>query len=149
MGLQTHVFRRGATYVWRRRLPLSLGGALMQVSLRTRDPLIARRLALLLGAEGCRVFDQMMQSKLSREEARSLLQAAILRALDQIEATRANIPDRPAPDAWQHALSTDWVTGKRVHLMTTRLDRGHRNRGFFRHRHRTRQAGLLRRSRIG
>lgn len=38
LGLQTHVFRRGATYVWRRRLPVSLGGALMQVSLRTRDP---------------------------------------------------------------------------------------------------------------
>ena len=63
------------------------------------------------------MFDQMMQSKLSRDEARSLLQAAILRALDQIEATRANIPDRPAPDAWQRALSADWAMGKACELV--------------------------------
>lgn len=71
LALQTHVFRRGATYVWRRRLPVSKGEALMQVSLRTRDPLIARRLALVIGAEGCRVIDQMAPGKLTRDEARS------------------------------------------------------------------------------
>lgn len=117
MGLQTHVFRRGATYVWRRRLPVSLGDALMQVSLRTRDPLIARRLALILGAEGCRVIDQMTQGKLTRDEARSLLQASIQRTLEQVEAARANIPDRPAPGAWQRALSDDWAMGKACELV--------------------------------
>lgn len=41
----------------------------------------------------------MTQGKLTRDEARSLLQASIQRTLEQVEAARANIPDRPAPDA--------------------------------------------------
>lgn len=47
MGIQTNIIRRGATYAWRKRLPVRLGGEVMQISLRTNDPLIARRLAAL------------------------------------------------------------------------------------------------------
>ncbi len=116
LGLQTHVFRRGATYVWRKRLPTCLGGALMQVSLRTRDPLIARRIGLILGAEGCRVIDAMVAGKLTRDEARRLLQASIMRALEQVETTRANLPDSPFPNAWAEMLSDDWAAGKAYEL---------------------------------
>lgn len=83
MGIQMHCYRRGATYQWRKRLPASLGGAILQISLRTNDPLIARRLALILGAESCEVFDAM-QNGLSRDDAKRLLEGVIRRELDKI-----------------------------------------------------------------
>ena len=35
MGLQTNFFVEVATYAWRKRLPVQLGGGLMQISQRT------------------------------------------------------------------------------------------------------------------
>lgn len=120
MGLQMHVFRRGATYVWRRRLPVAAGGQLMQVSLRTNDPLIARRVATIVSAESYGIFDAMTRNRLSREEARTLLEAAITRALGQIEVIRMNIPDSPAVNAWRDNLSEDWAMGKAYEIVSHR-----------------------------
>ncbi|WP_370738071.1 DUF6538 domain-containing protein [Palleronia marisminoris] len=58
MGQVTHVSRRGAVYVWRRRCParsaLQSTGTL-QVSLRTRELSTARRVAALVSnaPSGC------------------------------------------------------------------------------------------------
>ncbi|QUS35554.1 DUF6538 domain-containing protein [Falsirhodobacter algicola] len=120
MGLQLHVFRRGATYVWRRRVPASQGGKLMQVSLRTNDPLIARRVALMVSAESYGIFDAMIQNRLSRDDARKLLEAAIMRALGQIEIIRMNIPDSPEMHVWQNTLSKDWAMGKAYDIVSHR-----------------------------
>ena len=59
MGLQTNVFRRGATYVWRKRLPPALGSKLMQVSLRTNTPAMARRIAPMVSAEVTEIIEAM------------------------------------------------------------------------------------------
>lgn len=57
MGIANHVYRRGATYVWRRRMPGEKdGGAVMQVSLRTRDPETARHLAAIVTANMTRMI---------------------------------------------------------------------------------------------
>ena len=47
MGIQNHIYHRGAAYIWRRRLPSHLGGNNLQISLRTNDALIARRLGVI------------------------------------------------------------------------------------------------------
>ncbi len=65
MGIQMHTFRRGATYTWRKRLPASLGGGVFQISLRTTNPLIGRRLATILCAESCAVVDAMIHDGLN------------------------------------------------------------------------------------
>ena len=57
MAIQMHTFRRGAVYTWRKRLPAKLGGSVLQISLRTTNPLLGRRLATILGAETCAVID--------------------------------------------------------------------------------------------
>lgn len=71
MGLQNHTFRRGATYVWRRRLPTRLGAGIIQISLRTNDPLIARRLSVIVNAETVRIFDVMQAKGLTKSEGKS------------------------------------------------------------------------------
>ena len=61
MGIANFVFRRGAIYTWRRRIPkrASSAAANLQVSLRTACPWTARRLAVIVTAESERVFDRM------------------------------------------------------------------------------------------
>ncbi|WP_412174785.1 DUF6538 domain-containing protein [Albidovulum marisflavi] len=70
MGLQSNTFRRGATYAWRRRLPAALGSRIMQISLCTNDPLIARRLGPIVTTKSYSHFDTMMTQGLSRDDAR-------------------------------------------------------------------------------
>lgn len=77
MGRQSNLYRRGASYVWRRRLPARLGGTILQISLRTNDPLQARRLGASVTAESYHVFEHMTAHGLSREDARACLERVI------------------------------------------------------------------------
>lgn len=120
MGLHNNILRRGATYAWRKRLPSSLGGGMIQISLRTNDPLIARRLAVIVNAESVRIFDRMAEVGLSKEEARKLLRAVIEQELHAIELRRAAASDAPESDAWQRERSADWAMGKALMFMSQR-----------------------------
>ncbi|WP_417809488.1 DUF6538 domain-containing protein [Thioclava sp.] len=120
MALQTHILRRGATYAWRKRLPAVLGGGVVQISLRTNDPLIARRLAVIVSAESVRVFDAMAEAGLSREDAQKFLRAVILKELRAIELRRAAASDQADPSAWQDERSMDWAMGKALMFMSQR-----------------------------
>ncbi len=120
MGLHNNILRRGATYAWRKRLPSSLGGGMMQISLRTNDPLIARRLAVIVNAESVGIFDRMAEVGLSKEEARKLLRAVIEQELHAIELRRAAASDAPESDAWQRERSADWAMGKALMFMSQR-----------------------------
>ena len=57
-----HVYRRGAVYVWRRRMPAtcSNSGGFIQVSLRTRDFSTAKNLANLLN---CAFYASILEVK--------------------------------------------------------------------------------------
>lgn len=57
-----HVHRRGAVYVWRRRMPAtcSNSGGFIQVSLRTRDFSTAKNLANLLN---CAFYASILEVK--------------------------------------------------------------------------------------
>ena len=120
MGIQMHTFRRGATYTWRKRLPASLGGGVFQISLRTTNPLIGRRLATILCAESCAVVDAMIHDGLNKDEARKLLVAVIAREHHKIAALRLAEAENPAAGAWERAKSADWAMGKALSLLAER-----------------------------
>jgi hypothetical protein len=92
MRVAAHVFRRGAVYTWRRRIPASCGigskSPYIQVSLKTRDPGEARHLGAVLHGESARVFEQMASDRLTPEEARTWLEHAVTSELARIRDRR-------------------------------------------------------------
>lgn len=120
MGLQTNLIRRGATYAWRRRLPAQLGGKLMQISLRTNDPDIAKRIAPVVTSESWHMYRAMMLHTLTKDDVRTLLTAVIQRELHRIELERLTGVDNPCPLSWEDDRSHDWATGKALQLLASR-----------------------------
>jgi integrase len=77
MSLQTHLFRRGAFYYHRIRVPLELarrfGRKELAISLRTPDPELARRKGHVASMLANRLFDRVRLSQmLTEEQIRSL-----------------------------------------------------------------------------
>ena len=101
MGLQSNLLRRGATYAWRKRLPVNLGDGLIQISLRTNDPKVAKRVAAVVSAESTHIFDSMKTNALTKSDARRLLTAVIERELARISHAHMVSLDDPSPFAWQ------------------------------------------------
>ena len=120
MTIQIHTFRRGAIYTWRKRLPAKLGGGVLQLSLRTSDPLIGRRIAAILGGESCGVIDAMVHQGLSKEDARRLLGAVIVREHQKIQNLRLAAAEAGHERSWQQAKSYDWAVGKALTLLAER-----------------------------
>lgn len=120
MAIQMHTFRRGAVYTWRKRLPAKLGGSVLQISLRTTNPLLGRRLATILGGESCAVIDAMMYDGLSKDDARRLLAAVIEREHRKLSAIRLAAAEDGCPGTFQHAQSADRVMGKALALLAER-----------------------------
>lgn len=120
MGLQTNIFRRGATYQWRRRLPARMGHALIQLSLRTNDPLIARRIGVIINAHSTKVFDRMAAEGLSRDDVQKILRHVITAELERIELRRAVASDGSAGD-WQDQKRQDWAAGYAFRLFSERV----------------------------
>lgn len=92
MGAVQHVFRRRATYWWRRRLIQKCGEsgrALVAISLQTREPLVARTIAAHLTLESDRILREGYRSMLSAQQVKSLLATAVsdhLRKLNRVAA---------------------------------------------------------------
>lgn len=95
MAFQSHLYRRGTAYVWRRCLPAPQGVCILQISLSTREPLIAWRLAAIVSAESNNIFDSMTSQGLSQADARKFLEHIILREQAKIAMLRA-APRSPA-----------------------------------------------------
>lgn len=89
MGLINHVTRRQATYVWRRRVPTAAGAGSLQVSLCTTDPHAARRIATIVTLRSDAVFEDMMERRLTRAEAKALLDGVVRDELERASAYRA------------------------------------------------------------
>lgn len=87
MGLINHVTRRPATYVWRRRLAAPAGPGSVQVSLRTTVAREARRIAAVVTLNSEQVFLDMADDKLTREQAKALLDEVVRAELDKSTAT--------------------------------------------------------------
>ena len=120
MGLTDFVYRRGASYIWRRRLPRLLGGALIQVSLRTNDPLIARRIAAIVTVASNNLFERMTNTGLSRENARKLLDQVIGDEINRIQIRKTAEMDDSADGAWIDNESHDRMAAKAYRLLAER-----------------------------
>ncbi|WP_164933011.1 site-specific integrase [Tropicibacter alexandrii] len=97
-----HVHRRGAIYVWRRRLPKSLGeNRYLQVSLRTNNFFSANRLAALVNEKFVAFLPWVKNERISIAEAQRFLSAEVASALRQIEEDRFLEPDATSPDQWR------------------------------------------------
>ncbi len=85
-----HVHRRGAVYVWRRRMPATCSDtrSFVQVSLRTREFSTAKNLATLLNSAFCDSILKVKMQKITRAEAQQFLTAIISDEFERIEAER-------------------------------------------------------------
>ncbi|WP_157970914.1 DUF6538 domain-containing protein [Pseudogemmobacter bohemicus] len=120
MGITDFVFRRGATYVWRRRLPTALGGALLQVSLRTNEPLLARSIAAKVTVASNNLFEHMINTGLTRENARKLLDQVIRDEIERIQRRRVVESDDREENAWAANQSRDQMAAKAYRLLAER-----------------------------
>ncbi len=97
-----HVHRRGGIYVWRRRLPKSLGeNRYLQVSLRTSNFFSANRLAALVNEKFVTFLPWVKSERISTAEAQRFLSAEVASALRQIEEDRFLEPDATSPEQWR------------------------------------------------
>lgn len=96
MGVAQHVYRRGATYVWRRRLPAkSEAEGIVQVSLRTRDPDMARRIAAVVTAHSEVIFGDMVKKRLTPAEARGLFNRVVQQENARLADPNLTLSDLP------------------------------------------------------
>lgn len=122
MRVAAHVFRRGAVYTWRRRIPASCGNArrspYIQISLKTRDPVEARHLGAVLHGESARVFEEMASDRLTTEEARSWLEHAVTAELARIRDRRLVEHDSSGPRERTDDLLVDELASHAYRLLS-------------------------------
>ncbi|MCK8465181.1 hypothetical protein MUY35_15080 [Aliiroseovarius sp. S1339] len=96
-----HVTRRGAVYIWRRRLPARVSKtSYIQISFRTSRFSTAKILANIVnsGFEACN--ERMKSKRITKTEAQRFLSDLVAQKLEQIEEERYYEPDAPTPEEW-------------------------------------------------
>ncbi len=105
MKISAHVFRRGAVYVWRRRIPLacrnSKTSTYIQLSMRTYDPKIARTIGAILHGKSEQVFELMAEASLTQQEAKAWLEHVVTEELKRIQTRRLVEQDSPETGAFE------------------------------------------------
>ncbi|WP_162164329.1 site-specific integrase [Roseivivax isoporae] len=97
-----HVHRRGAVYVWRRRVPKAFGkGRFLQVSLRTRNFSSANRLAAIVNEKFLAFILAVKSQRISHAEAQRFLAAEVAQALTRIDEERYYEPEASSPEEWR------------------------------------------------
>ena len=113
-----YVFRRGAVYWWRRRLPIQPRAALgsgIEVSLRTKSLSIARSIAAEVTRASEHLLHGMSQSMISADDARRILtKVAITHSakLDRVSAAELSFGDS-AKSARTADIATGWADPRR------------------------------------
>jgi len=117
-----HVFRRGAVYTWRRRVPVSSGVSAksyyIQLSLKTRDPSTARRLSAILYAKSQEIFERMEELKLTNERAKAWLESIVKSELDNIQNRRAAEQDALGENAYEENRLDDELVAHACRLLS-------------------------------
>ncbi|MEH2506376.1 DNA-binding transcriptional ArsR family regulator [Bradyrhizobium sp. AZCC 1578] len=105
--MAVHIFRREATYYWRRRVPRALaifqGRPHVFMSLRTTSPVTARRLAIQLDAilEDAAMLAENADLHLSRSQIETMLGAVVERHLTKLERVALAAKSAPGFDVDQ------------------------------------------------
>ena len=97
-----YVTRRGAIYVWRRRLPALVSQtSYLQISLRPPDFSTAKILAKLVNAGFATCITRMKNQRITQAEAQRFLSDLVVRQLEKIEESRYHESDAPSPEDWR------------------------------------------------
>ncbi len=97
-----YVTRRGAIYVWRRRLPAWVSKtSYLQISLRTPKFSTAKVLANLVNAGFATCINRMKSQRITQAEAQRFLSDLVVQELEKIEEERYYEPDAPSPEDWR------------------------------------------------
>jgi hypothetical protein len=105
--MAVHIFRRDATYYWRRRTPgllaKRLGRPHVFMSLRTTSPVLARRLATQLDAilEDAAMLAENADLRLSRSQIETMLCAVVEGHLTKLERVALAAKSAPGFDVDQ------------------------------------------------
>jgi integrase len=129
---QKHLYRRDATYWWRRRIPNSLvalfGRSEVRFSLRTHIPSVARHLAARMQVLTDVVFTELEQALveglvLTEAHMNAILRGLVAEELTRAERARALAPPRTAAEADAAvALENQPAAALREGLRLRRLD---------------------------
>ncbi len=102
MASLNYVTRRGAIYVWRRRLPAWVSQtSYLQISLRTPKFSTAKILANLVNAGFATCISRMKSQRITQAEAQRFLSDLVVRELEKIEEERYYEPDASSPEDWR------------------------------------------------
>ncbi|MBI1495529.1 site-specific integrase [Halocynthiibacter styelae] len=116
-----YVTRRGAIYIWRRRLPARVSTtAYIQISLRTARFSTAKILANLVnsGFEAC--SERMKSKRITQAEAQCFLTDLVAKNLEQIEEERYYEPDATTPEDWRKRYFDEKCRAVAYRLVATR-----------------------------
>lgn len=97
-----YVTRRGAIYVWRRRLPAWVSKtSYLQISLRTPRFSTAKIVANLVNVGFATCISHMKSQRITQAEAQRFLSDLVTQKLEQIEEERYYEQDAPSPGDWR------------------------------------------------
>lgn len=119
VGIVNFVFRRGAIYTWRRRIParVACDALHLQISLGTACPWTARRLGGLVTFESEQVFEAMALDGLTREAARKWLERVVREELEKIERRNRAQSDSREPGYARTNAAEDRSMGHALRLL--------------------------------
>lgn len=114
-----HVKRRGAVYIWRRRIPLytTKTCSFVQVSLQTRKFSTAKLRAALLNFAFVNLIESVKTQQITRAEAQKYLSAVVSKELERIEQDRYSEADARTPDEWQNRYLEERARMRKVAIM--------------------------------
>ncbi|WP_375261356.1 DUF6538 domain-containing protein [Palleronia sp.] len=123
MGQITHVSRRGAVYVWRRRCPATSAHqstGTLQVSLRTRELSTARRVGALVSNAAEWMYEGMKTQTITKDDVRAYLEAVVAEELQRIEGERWDESPAVSPAEWRRRWMTDRAEACALRLLAQR-----------------------------
>lgn len=121
MGKINHVFRRGAVYWWRRRLPVVAGRpGMLQLSLGTRELRVAGRIAAAVTMESEGVLGQMQRGGLSAAQAKAWLEHVVREQHERLRRLSLAEGSNSAPGAWEENRQADLGAGHAYRLLAER-----------------------------
>ncbi|QLL42055.1 site-specific integrase [Sulfitobacter pontiacus] len=116
-----YVTRRGAIYVWRRRLPACVSQtSYLQISLRTPRFSTAKILANLVNAAFATCISGMKSQRITQAEAQRFLSDLVVQQLEKIEEERYYEPDAPSPKDWRQRYLNERARAVAARLVAAR-----------------------------
>ena len=123
MARLNHTMRRGAVYVWRRRLPAghpSYKGKYVQISLRTKELSTAEVLGPLVNTAFNDIIKPMLTEAITLEDVKTYLDSVVQTHLAQIDAARWAEAPPDSSRKWRERWMQDRAHAYALRLLSSR-----------------------------